>query len=30
VSFAHTPELIDEAVARVTRSLDLVREDGLI
>jgi glutamate-1-semialdehyde 2,1-aminomutase len=30
VSLAHTPELIDEAVARIVRSLELVREDGLI
>ncbi|MFN3233131.1 MAG: aspartate aminotransferase family protein [Alphaproteobacteria bacterium] len=30
VSFAHSPELIDEAVSRINRSLDLVREDGLI
>lgn len=30
VSFAHTPELIDEAVTRITHCLDLVREDGLL
>jgi glutamate-1-semialdehyde 2,1-aminomutase len=30
VSYVHSPELIDEAVARIKRSLDLVREDGLI
>lgn len=30
VSFAHTPELVDDAVARIRHCLDLVREDGLI
>ena len=30
VSFVHTPELIEDAVDRIKRSLDLVRADGLI
>lgn len=30
VSLVHPPELIDEAVALIKRSLDLVREDGLV
>ena len=30
VSYAHSPELIDEAVTRIKTCLDLVREDGLI
>lgn len=30
VSYAHTPEQIDEAVARIKTSLTAVREDGLI
>ena len=30
VSYAHTPDIIDDAASRICAALDLVREDGLI